>query len=90
MVYQDALQTFGEDAQIRKAIQELTELLLAICHFPEGKCGRDSLVDEIADVTIMCEQLRMIYGINDGEVRDRMDYKVGRLSRKIRGEGDGG
>lgn len=65
----------------------MTELLLAICHFPEGKCGRDSLVDEIADVTIMLEQLRLIFGVHE-EVCNQTDFKIQRLLLRIAGEGD--
>lgn len=85
-VYHEALETYGEEKQIKKAVQELTELLLAISYYPEEKCGLDALVDEIADVTIMCEQLRMIYGISDEEVCDRMDYKIQRLVERIQKE----
>ena len=44
----------------------------------------DALADEIADVTIMLEQLRMIYGLNDA-VCDHMDAKILRLQSRVGG-----
>ena len=85
-VYQAAIEKFGEEAQIKKAIEELGELLVSICHYPDGKCSQEDLADELADATIMCEQLRQVYGIND-EVCRSMDYKVLRLSKRIRSAG---
>ena len=85
VVYQAAIEKYGEEAQIKKAIEELGELLVSICHYPDGKCSREDLADELADATIMCEQLRQVYGIND-EVCRRMDYKVLRLAQRISGK----
>ena len=86
-VYQAAIEKFGEEAQIKKAIEELGKLLVSICHYPDGKCSREDLADELADATIMCEQLRLIFGVND-EVWHHTDYKIDRLRRRIQGESD--
>lgn len=76
----NAIRKFGEDHQKTMAIEELSELQIAICH---ERRGRESNVpEEIADVLIMCRQLMEIYGC-DIEVQDWIDNKVERLKERI-------
>lgn len=43
-----------------------------------------SIIEEVADATIMLEQLRLIFGIND-EVCEAMDAKIERLRERVSG-----
>lgn len=86
VVYDAALRTYGADAQTMMAIEEMSELTKEICKIGRGKEDLRGLVDEIADVSIMMEQLRLIYGVNDRVCR-RMDAKVQRLEGRIKGNG---
>ena len=74
-VYQAALRKWGVDLQTMMAVEEMSELTKEICKIKRGKIDLDALADEIADVTIMLEQLRDIYGLNDA-VCDHMDAKI--------------
>lgn len=85
-VYDAALRTYGADAQMMMAVEEMSELIKEICKIGRGKQDLRGLVDEIADVTIMMEQLRLIYGVNKWVCR-RMDAKVERLEGRIAGTG---
>lgn len=83
-VYQAALRKWGVDLQTMMAVEEMSELTKEICKIKRGKMDLDALADEIADVTIMLEQLRMIYGLNDA-VCDHMDAKIMRLQSRVGG-----
>lgn len=83
-VYQAALRKWGTDLQTMMAVEEMSELTKEICKIKRGKMDLDALADEIADVTIMLEQLREIYGLNDA-VCDHMDAKILRLQRRVGG-----
>ena len=83
-VYQAALRKWGADLQTMMAVEEMSELTKEICKIKRGKMDLDALADEIADVTIMLEQLREIYGLNEA-VGDRMDAKVLRLQSRVGG-----
>ena len=86
LVYQAAIQKWGIALQIIVAIEEMSELTKELCKDRRSKLVRESLIDEIADVTIMMEQLRVIFGINE-EVCRRMDAKVRRLKDRVEGTG---
>lgn len=82
-VYEEAIAHYGPESQIWIAVEEMAELMkeLAKGHRPGGTTA-EALVDEIADVTIMMEQLRILFNINQ-PVQDRIDYKVRRLAQRI-------
>lgn len=83
--YLNALIVFGQTAQSVVAIEELSECQKEICKFLRGGGDRLHLAEEIADATIMLEQLRIMYGVNEDVCRI-MDEKVERLDRKLRGD----
>lgn len=80
--YKAAIRKYGVDAQVLMAVEEMSELTKEICKLSRGKKDLNDLADEIADVTIMLEQLRLIYDLND-EVCDHMDMKIRRLQERI-------
>lgn len=87
-IYQRALNLWGEQAQLNMAIQECAELIVALTNINRNR-GLDKIhnvVDEIADVIIMMEQMRLVYG--DELVDAAIRKKLARLKERIEyGEG---
>lgn len=83
-VYEEAIAKYGVQAQSWMVIEEMSELAKELCKMQRGKGSIEDLADEIADATIMLEQLRLMYGIND-VVCQHMDYKVSRLRNRLEG-----
>lgn len=81
-VYTNALIAYGEEAQMIVAIEELSELQKEICKVLRNSGNIDHFAEEIADATIMLEQLRYFFGIND-QVCEIMDSKIRRLEKKL-------
>ena len=81
-VYDDALDTYGLTGQLLKALEELTEVQLEIYRILEGRPDVHHLAEEVADATIMLEQIRLLFDINE-EVCKTMDAKVIRLKHLI-------
>lgn len=84
-IYTNALVAYGEEMQMVVAIEELSECAKEICKVLRGKGNTDHLAEEIADATIMLEQLRYIFGINN-QVCNAMDEKILRLDRNLKHE----
>lgn len=80
--YKVALRKNGTDAQVMMAIEEMSELTKEICKLFRGKPTLDDLADEIADVLITIEQLKLIYDLGDA-VDDRIAYKIQRLQKDL-------
>lgn len=81
-VYEAALNKWGEKLQATVAIEEMAEVQKEITKMLRGKLDREHMAEEIADATIMLEQLRQILNINDS-VCSWMDYKIAALKRKV-------
>ena len=63
-LYRKAIGAWGTDVQLDVAIEELSELTKEICKAKRGIENIDHLAEEVADVEIMCEQLRFIFNID--------------------------
>lgn len=60
-LYNQAVNTFGTPAQIIIAMEECSELIKELSKVLRGKCNVDNVSEEIADVQIMLEQLKIIF-----------------------------
>ena len=81
-VLQEAIDTYGKDNQLWMVIEEMSELAKEICKNKRGQDNEDQIADEIADVTIMLEQAKMIFG-NADQVEKQIQYKVNRLKFRL-------
>lgn len=82
-VYAKALIAYGDRMQMTVAVEELAECQKEICKILRGGENFPHLAEEIADATIMLEQLRIMFNINE-QVCDYMDQKVRRLEERLR------
>jgi MazG nucleotide pyrophosphohydrolase domain. len=74
-VLYEAIEHFGLETQMTKAIEECGELITAIARgdFP-------NIAEEVADVRIMLDQIEIILGLDTGMIRQS---KLERLSQRI-------
>ena len=79
------INTYGTRSQEDIAIEELSELQKAILKHRRNssKESRKEIIDEIADVSVMLEQFKIIYSCNK-EVDERVDYKIERQIKRIK------
>ena len=84
-VYTKALIHFGKTKQLIVALEELSECQKEICKVMRGGTDLSHLAEEVADATIMLEQVREIFSIND-LVCEKMDEKIRRLDERLRSE----
>jgi len=81
-IYENAVHTNGAAEQEDKFFEELGEFLDSYMKYKHGRDTKEHFVEELADATIMFEQLRVIYDVND-EVCAAMDAKVLRLQATL-------
>lgn len=91
-VFTEAIAKYGEDEQMRIAQEECAELIQAISKYhraqsnPDGRYfsrARDNLIEEIADVSIMIDQLKLMVKGDHAEMRTA---KVERMAIRMKGE----
>ena len=89
-VLKAAISTYGKEAQVDMAIEEMSELIKALLKYRRSKNTtgieygklRSNIIEEAADVLIMVVQILMMYD-KDGECQAEVDYKVNRLYERL-------
>lgn len=81
-----AIHEYGECNQYFMVLEEIAELQKEVCKARRGFDNKSHLSEELADVYIMLEQLKIMENISDYEVQKIIDYKVKRLARRLESE----
>ena len=81
-VYAKLLKKYG-DAQIIVAIEELSELQKELCKALRNKSNYDNIVEEIADVEIMLEQMKIYFEISEDEIEEMKEIKTKRTKERL-------
>jgi hypothetical protein len=79
--FRAAVETWGIHAQADMAEEEAAEFIAASKHYARGKVDADRLVDELADIRIMQEQLAEFIGRE--RVEQRIQEKMDRLRERL-------
>lgn len=90
-----AINTYGAVNQMRQCVEEMAELMQAICKYIrymddslEDSGLLQNIAEEVADVHIMTDQLAMIVGgmLQKDAVNKELEYKVNRLKERLDNE----
>lgn len=79
--FEAAVETWGIDAQANMAEEEAAEFIVASKHYARGKIDPEELIDELADLRIMQEQLALFIGRD--RVEQRVNEKMDRLRERL-------
>lgn len=80
-LYERAIKDWGPDAQVKMMFEEMGELAVAVARFDRGRASIEDVITEIVDVTIMAEQMGLIFG---KEKTDKeFERKLNRLKEKL-------
>jgi NTP pyrophosphatase (non-canonical NTP hydrolase) len=86
-VLDKAIKKYGVEKQLLVCMEEPAELIQAISkaeRYPEDSTRMQDLIEEMADVTICLEYLKLIYNIRQEELDEWINRKVKRISKKIK------
>lgn len=89
-VLQECVNTYGAEAQVDMAVEEMSELTKALLKYRRKEAqgskdleeARENILEEVADVIIMLTQLIMIYGGRD-LVQEAIENKVDRQIKRL-------
>jgi len=74
-LYKQSIKKFGRDKQLIIAIEELSELIKEITKYLRGIGNKQNISEEIADCSIMIEEIIQMFNINE-EVKNWYKYKL--------------
>lgn len=79
-LYDAALRKWGIEPQKTMLYEELGELITALSQYTRGRVTKEDVLTELADATIMIEQIALLLGFDDYE--DELEKKLVRLRDK--------
>jgi len=85
-IYKKAIKLWGIDSQMSMVVEEASELIKAICKLRRTGVTAETvnnLAEEIADMEIMTEQLKIMFYLTEG-VGKWKKHKIERLSKLIK------
>ena len=86
-LYERAIMIWGSNAQTDMVFEELGELNTVLARDRRGRATAEDILTELADVTIMCEQLATVIGYDLYELE--LERKLLRLrDEKLKLNGD--
>lgn len=84
-VFVAALEHYGPDSQTKMLLEEMSELQKEICKYWRGLANYDAIAEEIADVSILLDQMCLLFQCGGAVQRWRLEKSL-RLAERI-GEG---
>lgn len=82
-VIQKTIKKNGVEMQSVVCMEECSELVQAISKELRGRGCKEHLTEEIADVQICIEMLKIMYGIRDCDIDGWKIAKISRLNRRL-------
>ena len=81
----EAVRTYGIEKQSLIVCEELSELMKEVSKAIRkgSQYNMADMIEEIADVQIMIEQLEFYYGIEDSDIEMVIDRKTERLAKRM-------
>ena len=86
-LYERNIKYHGIEQETTIAMEECSELIQAISKCKRYGCinkYRENLIEEMTDVLIMIDELKIIYQISDVDISNIRQYKMNRQSYRIK------
>lgn len=80
-LYQATIDKWGVEAQYEQMVEECAELITALKHFQRDKADKQTVINELADVTLMIGQLTWMFGSQ--QVEDAIQEKLVKLDKLL-------
>ena len=82
VLYSKVLDAWGIEAQVSMVMEETGEMLAALGKARRGRVTKEEVITELADVSIMMEQMAVFFGLD--EFREEKERKLKRLQNRLK------
>lgn len=82
-LYKRLIETYGEK-QLIVALEEFSELQKVICKYMRnGQIEKENIIEEVVDVEIMLEQIKIYFNLSKVELEEEKDRKIERTRMRL-------
>lgn len=85
-ILKTTISKYGKTIQTFVAIEEMSELIKELSKDMRGQNNHGALLEEVADVYLVLEQIQIMHDISDEELNGIIVKKMKRLEERLRGE----
>lgn len=87
----EIIEYYGVMPQLKHLQGEMFELTEAVINYENEmtKANLSHIIEELADVQVMVDQLKTYYKVSNSDLNKEMEYKVNRQINRIAGENNG-
>lgn len=72
-----------KEKQIIVAVEELSELQKELCKYLRDKYNEENLIEEIADVEIVLEQIKLYFNLDQNDIDKIKEQKIERTKERL-------
>ena len=87
-VIENALDKWGSMSELVVTIEELSELQKEVTKQIRNEGTMENLVEDMADVYIVMEYLKMIFATTDDDINKEVEKKLNRLENRLNSENE--
>lgn len=80
------IKNYGIHSQTIMLFEEMSELQKEVCKLYRKRGTIDHVIEELADVVIMLEQLQLMLNLEENKLQEIVDYKMDRLKKRMESE----
>lgn len=82
-LFKKLIKVYGYKNQLNICSEECSELAKECSKWIRGKGNRQSILEEMVDVSIMIEQLKLIFKITESEFEEKVSEKINRTKERL-------
>ena len=82
-VFHETIKKWGSSMQLLMFIEESSELNKEIIKYFRGDKNEHLILEEMADVYIMLEQMKFVFNFEKKKLQDIIDKKINRIERRL-------
>jgi len=78
--YDKVIKKYGTMTQILQAMEESGEMVVVLNHYLRGRVDVKEVMKELVDNHIMNEQMRVVFGIDEGMFEEAYNKELNKLT----------
>lgn len=82
-IFNGLIEKYGKEAQVRQTFEEMAELTKELNKNLRGCDNKSNIIEEMADVSIMLQQVQLMFDISDEQLNAAIADKIIKASKNL-------
>lgn len=83
-IFERSISTTSVERQVMHLSEEISEMMIEISHLVRGRTStKEKLVEEIADVQIMIDEMKYLFGVTEKDIEEITPVKMAKFEKRV-------